>query len=264
MGHIEEAIERAKRRREGAPAATVERVGKRPEPNYPIVKLAIKPSHHYRLDPRVLAANRIISAGFDERPLTAFKMLRTQILQDLKTNNWRTVGVTAPAYGGGKTVTAINLAISIARQGDHDVFLVDLDLKRPAVADHLGLPADEGVSEYLDSDAVLNDFLWDVGIDRLTVFPCVGSIDYSSELLTSKRMIEAVFALRSAGDNPVAVLNLPPVLAGDDVLAVAEHIDSMLMVASERETRRRDLDRAMELLGDPRSLCVVLTKASGG
>ena len=64
-------------------------------------------------------------------------MLRAQVLQSMDENGWQFLAVTSPTTGCGKSVTAINLALSVARQSERSVFLVDMDLQRPKIADYL-------------------------------------------------------------------------------------------------------------------------------
>src|SRR5215510_11748796 len=69
----------------------------------------------------------------------SFDMLRTQVLQSMNPKNWQFLAITSPTAGCGKTVTAINLALSIARQPELSALLIDMDLPKPAVAKYLGL-----------------------------------------------------------------------------------------------------------------------------
>ena len=68
------------------------------------------------LDPTVLRENRIIYGSSDATGLTAYKMLRTQVMQRMAARGWNALAVTSPAPGDGKSLTAINLAISLARE----------------------------------------------------------------------------------------------------------------------------------------------------
>ena len=77
-------------------------------------------------------------------------MLRTQVLQAMDQKNWQFLAITSPTAGCGKTVTAINLALSIARQPERSALLVDMDLQRPAVANYLGIKCRHGVRSILE------------------------------------------------------------------------------------------------------------------
>ncbi|MET0045353.1 MAG: exopolysaccharide biosynthesis protein, partial [Candidatus Thiodiazotropha sp. 6PLUC3] len=80
-----------------------------------------------------LREKRIISGETNDSISDQYKVLRTHVLQRLKANQWNTVAITSPNEGCGKTLTSINLAISLAREVNHSVLLVDLDLRRPSI-----------------------------------------------------------------------------------------------------------------------------------
>jgi capsular exopolysaccharide synthesis family protein len=226
------------------------------------VLFRLQPGMKFQPARKDLERSRVIHEGFSDAALTGYKMLRTRIQQDLSSNGWKTLAVSSAHDGAGKTVTAINLAITLASHGHHEIFLVDLDLRNPAIADCFGLPADiPGLASYLDSGRPIRDLLWDVGIENLAVLANRDVIPGSSECITSKRMQELISALKSASPNPIVIFDLPPVLAADDTVAISPYIDGILMVASEGETTREDFRHALELLRNANILGVVLNKA---
>ena len=91
------------------------------------------------LDPKVLARNRIVTMNRADPAHVPFDMLRTRLLQKMRENGWTTVAVTSPTPGCGKSVVALNLAFSLAKQRERRTVLVDLDLRRPQLARLLGL-----------------------------------------------------------------------------------------------------------------------------
>ncbi|MEX2495406.1 MAG: CpsD/CapB family tyrosine-protein kinase [Woeseia sp.] len=211
---------------------------------------------------RDLERNRIIHPGFSEAALNGYKMLRTRIQQALSGNDWRTLAVTAAHDGAGKTVTALNLAITLASHGGHEVYLVDMDLRNPSIADYLGLPQDiPGLSSYLDDGRPVRDMLWDIGIENLVVLASRDRMSDSSERITSKRMQDLISALKAASPNPIVIFDLPPVLTADDAVAIAPFVDGMLLIAAEGETSRDDFRSMLELLRNANIVGVVLNKA---
>ena len=86
-----------------------------------------------RLSADHLEANRIVAHGTSSQNGRYYDMLRTQVLQEMDKKSWQFLAVTSPTAGCGKTVTACNLALSIARLPERSVLLVDLDLRRPTV-----------------------------------------------------------------------------------------------------------------------------------
>ena len=111
------------------------------------------------VDDDVLRENRIVT-GLEPGPFTeSYNLLRTQILQRFRENKWNVLAVTSPGSGAGKTLTAINLAISIAREVDYTVLLVDANLRHPWMMEHFGLPERKGLSDYLTSNAPIEELL---------------------------------------------------------------------------------------------------------
>lgn len=224
--------------------------------------LAISKARRVMPDSDHLASNRIIHDDSSLESITPYKMLRTRVLQKMDKNNWRILAVTASHEGAGKTITAINLAITIARSGGRSVYLLDLDLRKPGIARTLGIgDISAGVGDYLSGDRKLKEILWSIGVDNLFVVPGQGRFDNSSELLTSMRMIELISVIRSDPSEPIIIIDLPPVLAADDALAVTPILDSLLFVVAEGETNRADVTHSLELLRDVSLLGVVLNKS---
>lgn len=268
MSKIEEAIRKAslhheEARRRGAagrpdpdPTAPGTLKGRAP------VLYRLQATRKFQPTRDVLERHRIIHPGFSESALTGYKMLRTRVQQELSTNGWKSLAITAAHDGAGKTVTAINLAITLASHGGHEVYLVDLDLRSPCIADYLGLPDDiSGLYAYLEGARTVQDLLWNIGFENLAVLANRDSMADSSERIVSRRMQEMYSALSSASPNPIVVFDLPPVLTADDAVAMSPFVDAMLMVASEGETSRDDFKGALELLHNANLIGVVLNKA---
>ena len=194
----------------------------------------------------------------------AYKVLRTHVLQRMRVNGWRTLAVTSPGEGNGKTITAINLAISLARDVKQTVLLVDLDLRRPSMASYFFDHAVPGLSDYITEDRPLSELLINPGIDRLVLLPGHHSFTHSSEVLCSPKMIELVEELKSRYEDRLILFDMPPVLASDDVLAFLPYLDAVMLVIEEGRTTKDELSHAYELLSEDKILGTVLNKSSEG
>ena len=179
----------------------------------------------------------------------SYQMLRTQVLQRARAQGMRCIGVVSAANGEGKTITAVNLALSLAADAGQTVILVDLDLKRPSIATTLGLSCEQGVEDHVAGAESINA-IWRrcAGIDRLVVVPAVKPLSGSAELLAGSATAELFKALRAASGEPFIVVDLPPALLSADVLAVAPLLDGVVLVVTEERTRREDIQRVFELL----------------
>lgn len=209
-----------------------------------------------------LRENRIIS-GFPDEPLVdTYRVLRTRVIRRLQQNNWKMLGITSARAGDGKTLTAINLGISIAMEPNYSVLLVDADLRRPSVHSFFGIKPEHGLSDLLTSDIAIEELLIHPGMERFTFLPCIRPTNASSELLVTSKMVELIQELRSRYPARVVIFNLPPVLVSDDVVALSPLLDALLLVVQDGKTRSDELVRVAELLEDTTLLGTVLNKAS--
>lgn len=200
------------------------------------------------VDREILTKNRIISGENDDAQTTAYKLLRTQILQRMKSNDWKSLAITSPGAGEGKTLTAINLAISLARDVNHTVILVDLDLRRPSVAKYFNYSPTAGLDDCLLDNVPVHNALFNPGVERLVVLPCRQSLGSSYELLSSPQMNRLAEELKARYPERLVIFDMPPLLVTDDFLAFSPHIDAALLVAREGKTKKADIQMAMEML----------------
>jgi len=210
---------------------------------------------------QTLLDNRLIAALPEHKFKDSYRMLRTRVLQTMRNNNWTSVAVSGPATGCGKTLTAINLAISLAMEVTHTVLLVDLDLRKPTVHKYFGYEPELGLSDYLTSDVPLHQLLFTPGIDRLVVLPGRNGLPNSAEMLRSPRMISLVNELKTRYPDRLVVYDLPPILAADDALAFSPYTDCILMVAESGGTKKEDLQKAYEIVKNAPLVGTVLNKS---
>ncbi len=209
-----------------------------------------------------LARNLVIAAGAPRNVQAAYNRLRTQIIQCLQETGWNTVAITSPSSGTGNTLTAINLAISIARGSNHTVFLVELNLVNPSFREVLGFEQRQGIVDHLLYDVPLSEILWNPGIDRLVVIPAGSPVADSSELLASPKMARLVEELKRPDQHRIVLFDLAPVLVVDDAMAFSPLVDCALLVVEEGETRVSEVRRALDYLRSTRLLGVVLNRSS--
>ncbi len=210
---------------------------------------------------RVLVEHRLIAGVQGHEFKDAYRMLRTRVLHGMRDNHWSSLAVTGPASGCGKTLTAINLAISLAMEVTHTVLLVDLDLRKPSVHTYFDYQPEHGLSDYLLHDVPIQQILFSPGIERLVVLPGREPIQNSSEMLRSPKMVALVNELKHRYPDRLVVFDLPPILAADDAIAFAPYTDAMLLVAEAGATSREDLQKALDMLKSTPVLGTVLNKA---
>jgi len=260
MDHISRALERAQSEQRSVSSWV------RPSAIEPqLDNLELKPSTSVTLTESHLRARHILCGhGKEDQSISdRYRLLRTRVLQALKLQGHNTLGITSPGAKDGKSLTSINLAISIAREGSHKVVLVDADLRKPSIADDLGIPAEKGLIDHLSGNVGFDEVLLRTSIEGLFVVP--GRREESDiavpELLSSDRMRELVKQYRGQ-EGCVVIIDLPPVHLGDDVVALAPYIDGILLIVREGGTSINALRESVELLKDYTILGTVLNQST--
>jgi capsular exopolysaccharide synthesis family protein len=210
----------------------------------------------------LLREQRVVSAFENGEFTDAYKILSTQVLHKLQENRWNALAVTSPNAGEGKTLTAINLAISLAKEVTYTVLLVDADLRDPGVHRYFGLQPELGLSDYLLHDAPLADMLiHPAGIPRFVILPGGKSLSNSTEMLNSPKMKRLVDELKTRYSSRIVLFDVPPLLSSADTLAFSPYVDAALLVIEEGKTGSQDARRAIALLANTKLIGTVLNKS---
>jgi len=177
---------------------------------------------------------------------------------------WQILGVTSPTPGCGKTVTALNLALSITRQPERSVFLADMDLRKPQIASCLGLECEEGMLSVLEGRTDLASAFVEarIGDHRLGILPAEVAIPSSSELMASSQMAAMLEQIKRDYQSRTVILDLPPVLSGDDVIAILPRIDCILLVVAAGTSTVSEIEECARHLQAADVVRVVVTKAT--
>jgi protein-tyrosine kinase len=212
-----------------------------------------------------LRQNRILVESDPRQPAEgAYRMLRTRVMRQMRTQGWRRLGITAARPGEGKTVTAINLALAIAAERTEPVVLVDLDLRRPRVARYFGIGDNQAVSlaDYLEGRTnSLDQLIVTLAEQGLHCILSTRSVDRSSDLLASPQGQSFLSDLADRLPGAFLIFDLPPLLSTDDPLVVAPMLDATLLVVAEGVSPREDIADAAKLLSEFNMLGAVLNKS---
>lgn len=209
-----------------------------------------------------LRDQRIVSACAPGPFTESYKILRTHVLQRMREHGWNTLAVTSPGDHEGKTLTAINLAISLAQEVGHSVLLVDADIRHPSVHSYFGLEPSRGLSDYLTGDATLSELLVhpsDIG--NFVFLPGGKPLANSAEMLSSPRMTRLVEELKERYPGRIVLFDLPPLLSWADALAFVPNVEAALLVVEEASTPADHVRRAAELLQKTQLIGTVLNKS---
>jgi len=212
------------------------------------------------VSPARLRQHRVIAGLQDDQRAESYRQLRTQILHQLRENNWRTLAITSPNSQAGKSLTALNLAISLSLEVNQTVLLVDLDLRHASLMDKLGIEAEYGLIDYLEGRVALSDVLINPGFERLVILPSRPQKHYRSEILSSPRMQELLRDIVNRYPNRIIIFDLPALLDDDDALVFTPYADTTLLVVEDGVSQRADIERSLQLLSGTRLLGTILNK----
>jgi protein-tyrosine kinase len=217
-----------------------------------------------RLNAAHLESTRIVGYGGVNPHGRYYDMLRTQVLQEMDQNSWQFLAVTSATAGCGKTVTACNLAMSIARLTERSVLLVDLDLQKPKVAEYLGLPSGGGVLSVLEGRATLQSVMVQANIGRTKMLVLAGEIckSGSSEWMASQMMSTLLQTLKSEFRSRLVIFDMPPILVGDDVISILPQMEAVLLVAGVGNTSVADIKECHKHLKTTPVVRVVVNRAT--
>jgi capsular exopolysaccharide synthesis family protein len=213
------------------------------------------------VDDAVLERNRLLGPGQPEEYAQTYSLIRTQILQKLGAKGFNNFAVVSPGAGEGKTLTAINIALSIARSAQYTAMVVDMDLRQPSVHKRFELEPPAGVADVLANGADVHNVLINPGIDSFTLFPAGRPKPGSEEMLASRRASELCYELKNRYTDRILIFDLPPLLSYDDAIAFMPNVDACLLVVEEGKTRRDAVERTLKLLDGKLMLGSVLNRS---
>lgn len=211
---------------------------------------------------RVLAQHRIITGLEPGLEVDAYRMLRTRVLHEMANNGWSTLAITSPTPGTGKSLTSINLSLSIAMDLSATVLLVDTDLRQPCVHRYFNLPANTpGLGDYLTKNIPLELLLINPQLGTFIMLPGGKDLYNSSEMLSSPKMQKLILEMKHRYHSRIVVFDIPPLLVADDAIALIPYVDAVLLVIEDEVTTKQELANAIDLLDGVNIIGTVLNKS---
>jgi protein-tyrosine kinase len=271
LERIRDAIKLAKRSRDvsGSPSA----LGARPiiHPTNP--HQAVHPGLSHDLaqsslrmvqtNRKHLEENRIVGHLSDGIGTIPFEILRTKVIQEMTAQGWTVLVVTSPTQGCGKTVTAINLALSMAKLQGRSVYLVDMDLRKPAIAKYLGVPKLPGFNDYLYGKVEAGETLFNIDVagQKLNIACNWDVTSNPAEAMASQHVTEFLTYLKKRQEQAIIIVDLPPLLVSDDVMSILPLADCCLLTVAENLSTSHDVVNCEELLATTNFLGCVYNKS---
>lgn len=191
---------------------------------------------------------RVLITDLEKRSpvIEAYRMLRTNIRFAAVDKQLRTLVLTSPGPGEGKSTTTANLAVVLAQAG-HQTILVDADLRRPVqhhifkISNRTGL-----TSALVERDVALESYLHETNVEGLRVLPTGPIPPNPSELLGSQRMRDVLHELETIAD--FVIIDSAPVLAVSDTSLLASAASGVLLVLRANATQLEATHRALQQL----------------
>jgi protein-tyrosine kinase len=184
-----------------------------------------------------------------------FRRLAGTLHKARRVNGLRSVMVTSATSGDGKTLTAVNLALELARSFNSEVLLIDADLRRPSIPSVMDLSQDVGLSEALSAKTEQKLALVRIA-PRLTLIPAGEPLANSIEAVTSPRMQRIIEEATNRYD--WVILDAPPVGLTTDARLLTEFVGGALFVVRAGQTPHKQVSQAIAALGREHILGVVL------
>ncbi len=208
-----------------------------------------------RLDAHLIAALAPSSLAAEQ-----YRSLRARIRRVEAGRAVKTILVTSPAKGDGKSLTAANLALTMSQEFQQRVLLLDADLRRPSVHELFALGEGPGLADVLMGAAELDDALVTLPEHHLTVLRAGVPPNHPTELLGSAAMRRVMDSLRARFDK--ILIDMPPVAPLADTHVIVPMADGVLMVVRAGITPKPAIERALNGLDLTKVLGLVLNDSA--
>jgi capsular exopolysaccharide synthesis family protein len=188
-----------------------------------------------------------------------YRLLRTRVTRAENGRSYRAIIITSPNKGDGKSLTAANLALTMAQDPQQRVLLLDADLRRPSIHRLFGIDETPGLTDVLMGGASLEEALVSMPDYRLTVLPSGLIPTQPAELLGSPGMRRVLDTLRSRFDR--ILIDMPPVAPLADVAIASTIADGVLMIVRAGVTPKPAIERGLASIDSAKVLGLVLNDA---
>ena len=154
--------------------------------------------------------------------------------------------VTSSVSGEGKSITSLNLAISLAQELDHTVLLVDADLRKPSIQDLLDIKHSKGLSDHLTDGTPINDLLIKIGVGRLTLLPAGTPLKNPVELFSSQKLKDFILEIKNRYHDRFIIIDTPPILPFAETRLLSKIVDGIVFVIREGKSTTENINESMK------------------
>jgi capsular exopolysaccharide synthesis family protein len=185
-----------------------------------------------------------------------FRTLRTQLFLAAEKKPTQVIIVSSALAGEGKTSTVLNLAVAISQSKEKRVLVIDGDLRRPSIAEYLGVKPTVGLGGVLAGECAPLDAVVCLDAQELYVMPVAVEAPNPTELLSSERLAMMVEEMREYFD--FILVDSPPIMPFADARLLTNHADALLLVVRAGAAPYETVEKAIDLVPPGRILGVVL------
>ncbi len=208
-----------------------------------------------REESRVVTLTESNSLGAEK-----FRLLRTRLRNLRERRQLQKLVVTSAVPNEGKTLVAMNLAVCLAKHTDEKILLLEGDLRKPMLGEHLGIKALPGVGQWWASvDEPFSKFIYRFDDLQLWILPAGSAPEDPVNILQSPRFLELYKHLSTCFD--WIIIDAPPLLPMADVSFWSRQADGLLLVVREGTTPKTILQKGLDTLDNPKVIGVVLNDA---
>ncbi|WP_282756066.1 XrtA-associated tyrosine autokinase [Desulfuromonas thiophila] len=281
MSRLEKAMEMAARQRQTLAVDAVPMAVEN-DPNEPVAEASQEPSapqpvavssaaesdaidELFASVPQPLIENPFLVTASDESGPAAeqYRKLKSAIVKFAQLGRFdKSLMVTSAIGGEGKTLTSLNLAITLAQEFDHTVLLVEADIRRPTIMQYLHMEASVGLTDCVLDGLDVGQALVKTGIGKLTVLPAGRRVPNPVELFSSNRMQELLDELKSRYPDRYVIVDTTPILPFAEPQYIASGVGGVLFVVREGYTALDKVNKALALLKNHNLLGVVCNGVS--
>jgi exopolysaccharide/PEP-CTERM locus tyrosine autokinase len=251
MSRIEQAMEKAAQMRGGASALEAPRRNEAIFQNIGASREQI-PGYAPPPEPVVDTSNPyLVSANNpSSRMAEEYRKLKSVIVGKTHGGEFlNTLMVTSALGSEGKSITALNLAISLAQECDHTVLLIDADLRKPSLHRYLGLEPALGLADCLIDGIDVGKAFIKTGIGRLSFLPSGRRLENPAEMLSSQKMRQLLAEMKHRYRDRYLIIDTPPVLPVAETRSLSAQVDGVVFVVREGVPSPDDVREACGSLG---------------
>jgi exopolysaccharide/PEP-CTERM locus tyrosine autokinase len=268
MSKLEEALEKANELREANAGKKVGDTGGTAEKTNKSIKSAADLRTKgfkvpEKVKSKVIDNHKIVTITQPDSAIAEeYRRLKSMLIRETKADFLNTIMITSSINGEGKSLTAINLAITLAQEIDHTILLIDADLRKPMIHKYLGIEYKYGLSDYLTQDIDISEILLKTGIGNMVLIPAGRVVENPVELLSSEKMKTLIDEVKHRYMDRYVIIDTPPILSCAEGIAIGSYTNGVLFVVEEGRAQRKMIQEALNMIQGLNILGVVYNNAS--